>query len=162
MTKPSVYIETTVIGHLAARLQPDPVVAGRQLVTREWWNTAPDRFRLVVSQLVAQECAAGDIDAAAERFALLKPLEFVQWTVAAQLLAAELHSSLAIPSSEPRDALHVSIAATNGIEYLVTWNFAHIANAITRGVIEETCREFGCEPPKICTPDELLGAWNDR
>ena len=158
MTKPSVYIETTVIGHLAARLQPDPVVAGRQLVTREWWRAAPDRFRLIVSQVVAEECAAGDLEAATERLAFLKTLEFVQASEDAKLLAAQLHSSSAIPSSEPRDALHISIAATNGIEYLVTWNFKHIANAFTRGLIKETCREFGCEPPEICTPDELLGA----
>ena len=126
------------------------------MVTREWWKTAPDRFRLIVSQLVAEECAAGDMDAAAERLAFLKTLELVQAAEDAKVLAARLHSSSAIPSSQPRNALHISIAATNGIEYLVTWNFKHIANAITRGVIEETCRKFGCEPPRICTPDELL------
>ena len=115
-----------------------------------------DRFRLIVSQLVAEECAAGDLDAAAERLAFLKTLELVQAEEDAKFLAARLHSSSAIPSSQPRNALHISIAATNGIEYLVTWNFKHIANAITRGVIEETCRKFGCEPPRICTPDELL------
>jgi len=158
MTKPSVYIETTVIGHLAARLHPDPVVAGRQLVTREWWKSAPDRFRLIVSQLVAEECAAGGAQAAAERVAFLGSLEFVQASADTELLAAQLHSSSAIPSSEPRDAFHISIAATNGIEYLVTWNLKHIANAMTRGLIEQTCREFGYEPPRICTPDELLGA----
>jgi hypothetical protein len=96
MTKPSVYIETTVIGHLAARLQPDPVVAGRQLVTREWWKTAPDRFRLVVSQLVAEECAAGDTDAAAERLAFIKAIELIHAEEDARLLAAQLHSSFAI------------------------------------------------------------------
>jgi len=73
-------------------------------------------------------------------------------------LAVTVFCAGGLPSSEPRDAFHISIAATNGIEYLVTWNFKHIANATRRGVIEQTCREFGCEPPRICTPDELLGA----
>ena len=115
-----------------------------------------DQFRLIVSQLVAEECAAGDSEAAAERLAFVKTLELVQASQDAMLLAAKLHYASAIPSSQPRNALHISIAATNGIEFLVTWNFKHIANGITRGLIEDTCREFGWEPPRICTPDELL------
>ena len=67
-------------------------------------------------------------------------------------------SDPSVPASEPRDAFHIAISAVNGIEYLATWNFKHIANAATRDSIEQTCRDFGCEPPKICTPDELMGA----
>ncbi len=35
----SVYLETTVIGNIAGRLHPDPLVAVRQMVTRNWWAT---------------------------------------------------------------------------------------------------------------------------
>ena len=62
-----------------------------------------------------------------------------------------------IPAAEPRGALHISLAATNKIQYLVTLNFIHIANAETRLMIEQICRDFGCTPPLICSPDELLG-----
>ena len=48
--------------------------------------------------------------------------------------------------------------AINGIDYLETWNFKHIANATLRSRIESVCREAGYEPPLICTPEELLGA----
>ena len=150
--------ETTVIGHLAGRLQSDPVVAGRQLVTREWWKAAPERFRLVISEVVASECAGGDADAAEERLAFVERIELIEADQDAKMLASQLHVSFAIPSTEPRDAIHIAIAATNGIEYLVTWNFRHIANPFTRDALEETCRQFGYEPPRICTPDELLGA----
>ena len=61
----------------------------------------------------------------------------------------------AIPATEPRDALHISLATVNGLEYVVTWNFKHIANAATREKIEQVCRGAGFEPPIICTPDEL-------
>ena len=70
-------------------------------------------------------------------------------------LANLLIAGHAIPKTEPRDALHISLAAVNGIEYLVTWNFKHIANATTRTAIELICRDAGFEPPIICTPDEL-------
>lgn len=158
MTKPTVYIETTVIGHLAARLQPDPIVAGRQLVSREWWKHAHERYQLFISDLVIEECNAGDHAAATERRAFLQGIESLRPSDGAKKLAANLIAELAIPASEPRDASHISIAATNGVEYLLTWNFKHIANATTRDLIERTCRRFGCEPPKICTPDELMGA----
>jgi hypothetical protein len=62
----------------------------------------------------------------------------------------------ALPAIAEMDAFHVAIAAVNGIEYLLTWNCAHIANALTRPKIEATCRALGYEPPIICTPQELL------
>jgi hypothetical protein len=74
-----------------------------------------------------------------------------------QLLADQLIDCRGIPKTEPRDALHISLAAVNGIQYLVTLNFTHIANAETRLLIEQICRDSGYTPPLICSPDELLG-----
>ena len=157
MTKPTVYLETTLIGHLVGRVHPDTVIAARQTVTHEWWDHSASGFQLVASQLVAEECAAGDPDAAHERLAVLDEIEFLEITEASRQLAKNLTASGAIPPTEPRDALHISIAATNGIQYLLTWNFKHIANAIMRERIERVCRDSGFEPPVICTPDELSG-----
>ena len=75
-------------------------------------------------------------------------------------LSAALIAAKAIPETEPRDAFHISIAATNGVKYL-TWNFKHIANATLRKRIESVCRNAGFEPPTICTPDELMGLTDD-
>lgn len=66
-------------------------------------------------------------------------------------------TAYAVPATEPRDALHISLAAVNGVQFLATWNFKHIANANVRGLIEQTCRNAGFPPPIICTPEELLG-----
>ena len=157
MTKPTVYLETTLVGHLAGRVHPDTVIASRQTVTREWWDHSATGYRLVASVLVAEECAAGDPDAAAERLALIEEIEFLEVSEASRQLAANLTDSGAIPPTEPRDALHIAIAATNGIQYLLTWKFKHIANAVMREPIERVCRDSGFEPPVICTPDELSG-----
>lgn len=62
-----------------------------------------------------------------------------------------------MPPKAEIDALHIAVAAVNGIDYLLTWNCAHIANAVMRPRIEQACRENGFEPPVICTPPELLG-----
>jgi predicted nucleic acid-binding protein len=156
MNKPTVYVEPTVIGHIAARQQADILVAARQLTSQRWWAVR-DRYELVVSQIVVDECSAGDHSAASERLALLANIPILEVSSDARDLANDLMVQRAIPASEPRDALHIAIAAVNGIQFLVTLNFTHIANAETRSVIEQVCRDRGFVPPVICSPDEFLG-----
>ena len=153
----TVYVETTVVGHLAGRVHPDPLIAARQAATRRWWATATLRYRLLVSQLVLGECAGGDPTAAQERLDEIDSLPRLDVTDAVRDLADHLTSRGAVPPTEPRDALHIAVAAVHGIQYLVTWNFRHIANASLRGRIESVCRDAGFEPPIICTPEELVG-----
>ncbi len=156
ITKPSVYFETTVVGHIAARQQSDIIVAARQLSSCRWW-AGRDKYRIFVSQVVIDECSAGDATAASKRLDLLADKEVLAITAESKSLASELMLRHGIPQSEPRDALHISLAAVHGIDYLLTWNFRHIANAETRATIEQICRDCGYRPPSICSPDELLG-----
>ena len=71
---------------------------------------------------------------------------------------AALVEASAVPRHAADDAAHIAIAVTNGVEFLVTWNFRHIANAAMRARIEQACRQTGYEPPVICTPNELMEA----
>ena len=154
--RPRVYIETTVISYLTARPARDVVVAGHQQSTRDWWETASDRFELVVSELVRQEAGMGDQDAARARVSILGSLATLDATAEADGLAETLVRTAAVPPAAIRDAVHIAIAAANGVEYLVTWNFRHIANAVARPLIESACRIAGFSPPTICTPEELM------
>ena len=158
MTRPTAYIETTIIGHLVGRMLTDPIVAGRQAVTRQWWPSAIGKYRFYVSKVVADECATGDTNAANERLFVLDSLEFLAMSPSVDELAAKLIAEFAVPKTEPRDAIHISLAAVNGLEYLVSWNFKHIVNPTTRSAIERVCRDAGFVPPIICTPDELMEA----
>src|ERR1051326_8552706 len=72
-------------------------------------------------------------------------------------LKTELLRHSQIPAAAGTDALHIAIATVHGIEYLVTWNCRHIANAVTLPSVYDVCRSFGYEPPLVCTPYELLG-----
>jgi len=114
-----------------------------------------------VAGLVLDECAGGDPSAAAERFQEIQGVDLLASAAEVDDLAKALIAGKAIPASEPRDAFHVAIAAVHGIDYLLTWNFKHIANASLRHRIEQVCRDAGFEPPIICTPDELTGADDD-
>ena len=151
----TVYVETTVIGHVAGRVHRDPLIAARQHFARRWWPELCSKYHVFISELVVDESSDGDPAAAQERLQILQELETLEIDDQVRSLAAALLSARAIPPSEPRDAFHVALAAVHGIEYLVTWNFAHIANAAMRAQIEAVCRDAGFEPPVICTPEEL-------
>jgi predicted nucleic acid-binding protein len=155
-SKPTVYIETTIVSYLTAWPSRDLIRAAEQQQTREWWDTRRDRFELVCSELVQREAAAGDPIAAAERLKELAPLTVLATVAEAAELAGELIGRLQLPPRAQPDALHVAIAATNGIAYLLTWNCRHLANAALRPRIEWVCRDKGYEPPVICTPPELM------
>lgn len=154
--KAKVYIETTVISYLTARPNRDVVIAGHQKITRDWWQTCRERFDLVASQLVVREASAGDSRAAQERLERLATLTLLEITDEAVSLAQKLLSTGAVPKKAAEDALHLAIAVTNGVEYLLTWNCKHLANATMRTKIEAVCRSAGYEPVIICTPEELL------
>ena len=62
----------------------------------------------------------------------------------------------AIPEQAEIDAYHIAVATVNGMDYLLTWNCTHIANAVMRPRVEAVCRGHGYEPPIICTPQELM------
>jgi predicted nucleic acid-binding protein len=154
--KPRVYVETTIISYLTARPSRDLIIAGHQQVTHEWWQTTRYAFAVVSSQLVVREAGAGDSAAAQERLALLGELTLLEITEEALALAQHILRTGAIPVGFPEDALHVAVAVVNGIEYLLTWNYKHLANAGMRSKIEAACRERGYEAVIICTPEELL------
>jgi hypothetical protein len=130
-------------------------------VTREWWESRTGRFEFVASELVVQEAGEGDQVAAQDRLRALNSLPLIEVSERALMLAQELVETGAIPHKAAEDALHIAIAATNGIEYLVTWNYRHLANATMRQQIGDVCRASGFEPPIICSPEELMEDKND-
>ena len=153
--KQRVYLETTIPSYLTARPSRDIVRAAEQEVTRAWWASR-ERFDLYISDLVADEVAAGDPEAAVQRIQALVGIPLLEMTPEAQTLGTELLKRAALPARAAIDALHISIAAVHGIDYLLTWNCKHIANATMRSKIESVCRTLRIEPPIICTPMELL------
>ncbi len=149
------YIETTIVSYLTARPTRDLVRAAEQQITREWWE-GRESFELFASQLVLDEAAAGDADAAARRLITLDEVALLDTSEEAIRLGHHLVAAGGLPTKAGADALHIAVAAVHGLDYLLTWNCTHIANARTRGKIEGLCRGAGYDPPMLCTPMELM------
>ena len=150
-----VYLETTIPSYLTAWSSRDLIKAAHQQITREWWQSRA-RFDLYISQLVLREASGGDEEAAKLRLAALKGIPVLALSSDARALAQQLVQQGPLPESAVADALHIGIATVNGMDYLLTWNCAHIANATIRHRIEAICRASGYQPPILCTPEELM------
>lgn len=153
----SVYIESSIISYLAARPSRDLVIAGHQAVTAEWWDNHRLRYDAYVSPLVVEEISAGDASAAEKRLSVVADIPSVSIAAGAESLASALLASNAVPANCARDALHIAIAATQGMDYLVTWNFKHIDNASTRTMVVNVVSNSGFVCPVLCSPEELMG-----
>ena len=110
-----VYVETSVISYLAARPSRDVIIAGRQAVTREWWEHYRSRFELLSSVVVEDEAGRGDPAQCARRLELLaSKIPRVAVSLEAAEIAARLIEEGGVPASCEEDALHIAIAATQG------------------------------------------------
>ena len=152
----SVYIESSVISYITARPSRDVVTSARQAITIEWWETYKDSFEVFISELVLEEIGSVDLQASSNRLAIVDNIPVLVATVNAMALAKALISENAIPASSTEDALHISIAAVQGIDFLLTWNFKHINNANTRDKITQVINNFGFRSPVHCSPEELI------
>ncbi len=154
--KPKVYLETSVISYLASRPSRDLVVAANQEVTRDWWKNAHERFDLFLSEIVLMEIRAGDAVAASERKRFVGKIPLLPLKTEARDLADLYMSAGVMPAKAATDALHIAMATVYGMDYVVTWNCTHIANALSQKAIARISLGNGYEPPVICTPLELM------
>ena len=155
--KPTVYVETTIISYLTARLSRDLVTAAHQQITHEWWASRRAEFELFVSQFVVQEASMGDAAMVQKRLEELQAIPHLVVSQDAEDLAQRLVVDGPLPKKAAVDALHIAVATVHGMDYLLTWNCKHIANAEMQSRVAAVCRDSGFEPPVTCTPEELLG-----
>lgn len=154
--RPKAYLETTIVSYLTAWPAREPVTKAHQGLTREWWDEKRNRFDLFISEIVLDEAARGDQMAAAARLAVLESFPILRVTEQARELAAAILRSTALPPKAAADAMHIAVATVNAMDFLLTWNCTHIANAIVFRTVATVCREMGFEPTTVCTPEELM------
>jgi predicted nucleic acid-binding protein len=150
------YRETTIPSYYTARNARSILQASRQLATREWWDGGCSGFELVTSTETLNEASEGDPVMAAERLVLLRSLRVLSVTSEAADLARLLVTSGLVPNIAAPDAVHIALASVHQIDFLVTWNFKHIANPYIRERLRMKINDSGHRMPVMCSPEELL------
>ena len=154
--KPKICIETSIPSYLTARPSNDIRAMANQNTTIEWWENRKAEFEVFVSEFVIAESSQGHPEASARRMAAIEGIPELDVTEDVKNLPKALIAEGPIPQQAEIDAYHIAVAAVNGMDYLLTWNCTHIANAVLRPKVEAVCRSHGYEPPIICTPQELM------
>jgi len=155
--KPLLYLETTIPSYLTSRPSRDLIVAARQQITMDCWLKRRDDFRIFVSQIVIDEAAEGDRLASAARPSVIGALPLLAINAEVIALTQALLGRRVLPKKATRDAGHIAVAAVHGVQYLLTWNCTHLANAEIFDSVATACSCEGYRCPVICTPAELLG-----
>ena len=155
--KPKLYLETTIPSLLTGWPSRDLQVAAHQQATAEWWRRRRSDFDIFISQLVLDEAAGGDPEAAKLRLEALADFPLLDATEEAAELALKLLAPNLLPPRAAKDADHIALAAVHKMHFLLTWNCTHINNAAIVPALARICRAAGYEPPLICTPEELMG-----
>ncbi len=153
----TVYIETSIIGYLTARSSNNLILMANLEATREWWDIRRSQFTLYISQTVLDEVARGDTEIASRRLELLRDFPLLEVSEAVQNLAAQFLAKSNLPPKAADDAIHIAVATVYGLDYLLTWNCKHIANAQIQKKLGQISFDAGYELPTICTPYELMG-----
>jgi predicted nucleic acid-binding protein len=156
-----VYIETSVISHATARPSSNRSTAVLQEQAHHWMAQQRPLFEVVTSQLVIDEASLGDRDAVQRRLAMLSSIPILPANPDAEDVADEIVLRSMMPASARLDALHVATAALAGVQYLLTQNCRHIANARGLPRVYDLLDELGLSGMLICTPMEFLGEESD-
>lgn len=157
----SVYIETSIVSYMTASPSSDPATAVLQDQAKRWMDEQSALYEVVTSQLVIDEATMGDPDAASRRLEILDGIPVLPVNPDADTVANEIVSRSMMPVSARIDALHVATAALGSVQYLLTQNCKHIANAHELPRVYSLLDELGLGGMLICTPIEFLGGDDD-
>jgi hypothetical protein len=153
----SVYIETTVVSYLVATPPAGTLGHQWQVWTEDWWRLRRPGFECVISAEVLREAAEGDPEASRRRLLALSRLTVLRRTQAVDELAAAILAAGPLPAKAKADAVHLAMASVYRLDYLLTWNLKHLANAMILARLRPVVEQLGSALPVVCTPLQLMG-----
>ncbi|MBF0100987.1 MAG: type II toxin-antitoxin system VapC family toxin [Desulfobacterales bacterium] len=159
--KKTVYIETSIVSYLTARPSSNLLAAAWQKITIDWWDTQQNRFCLYTSDIVIEEAGKGNPKASELRISILSEIPILEITDSVLAFSKLIIKKGVLPQKAIDDSLHIALSVIHGIDYLLTWNCRHIANAEIKPIIRKLCEDIGYSYPEICTPIELMGVYQN-
>lgn len=153
--KPTVYIETTIPSYYwDERTELTKDIAR----TREWWDQERGRYDCYISVVVLEELQNGDYPSKTDCLNIIDGLPLLEVTPRIIEIADVYQSRQLMPKPPVRDAYHVALASYYRMDYLLTWNCKHLANANKIPYLESVNQKMALSTPMFVTP-EMLRIW---
>lgn len=152
--KATVYLDTNIPSILCYR---GPHIGPRhqQNITREWWAAERKWFKIHGSVFTEGELRQGSYRGQARALKLIRRLPYLPFTVAIRKCADVYLKEKLIPAERPGDAIQLAFATVHEIDYLLTWNYAHLANVDTRLKLHKLHRRMGWRTPLLVSPETI-------
>ena len=155
--KMSLYLETSVVGAYLDNGEPF-----RRDLTIRWWEHELKEYDVFSSLLVRREIERVSEPHRTGYLNLIKPLKDLELTEEIAILAEGYISRGIFHRKYIADAIHVALASFHKIDYLVTWNFGHLANVRRQARIRLFNTAAGFYVPMIVTPEFLVSEATEK
>jgi hypothetical protein len=152
----SLYVESTIPSYATARPSKELIAAVRQVMTRDFWEQERHNYDLYVGQSVVDECSKGDGEAVKRRMDFIAGIQVIPNTAEIESLATDYQRLLGIPDRAKTDCIHLAMCVLEHIDYLLTWNCAHLGFASYLKVREYNDKR-GLWTPALVTPESIYG-----
>jgi len=154
MAKPSVYLDTNIISSYWY-VGSDIAGRARRLTTREWWRNEQRHLAIWASAASEDELAAGRFPRQADCLRFVRRLPYLPINAKVRRFAGTLVEAGVVPAEKPGDALQMAVCAVHRIDYLLSWNYAHLVNPVAQQHLETVCRKHGLRAPLLVSPESI-------
>jgi hypothetical protein len=152
--KPTVYLDTTIISAYWYE-GGDVACFTRQLKTRQWWELERPHFSVWSSAVSEVEFRAGEFRRQADCLSMVRRLNYLPASRLAQAVYDRLLAEGVVPKTKPRDALQMAMSAAHQLDYLLSWNYAHLANPIAQARLDAICEKLRLRAPLLVSPETI-------
>jgi len=154
MMKPTVYLDTSIISAYWDRGKAVSIAARREK-TRDWWDHERRHFELWTSAGAENELRTGKFPHQGECLRMVKRVRYLLIDAKVDELVDELLALRIVPETKPGDAIHMAVAAAHEVDYLLTWNYAHLANPIAQDRLKGVCLKRRIRVPLLVSPESI-------
>jgi hypothetical protein len=162
MEKEKVYLDSTIPSYRVSELSDNALVLIRQKITIDWWENQRHNYKLYISDVVLEEIEEGDLINSKKRLDLVKDAFLLKPKPEIEVTTRKYMDFFNFPEKLYRDMSHVAFSVHYGINFLLTWNFTHLANGHIREQLYRLNERLGLQTPQIVTPEELMESIIER
>ena len=154
MDKPTVYLDTNIISAYWYEGN-DIAAAARRFHTRDWWKRERRHFSVFVSITTLTELQAGSFRRQSAFVKMATALPRLAMTRKVKHVLDEVLKSHLLPDTKPGDALQMAVSVGHEVDYLLTWNYAHLANPVAQERLGALCQNLGLSAPLLVSPETI-------